>query len=235
MADRARWPLENGCAVHTVFSDAGDGDLAVGAPPDALVARRAALGPTTWTWLNQVHGSRVVRVGVEGDHAGAEADASYTTVAGAALAVQVADCAPVLMWAPHEAAVVVAAVHAGWRGVRAGVLEATVAAIAAEGVDPAALHWTIGPCICAAHYEFRGPELDELAGRLGAAVRARSATGAPALDLSAAVTGALSAAGVTDAPSGDVPVCTFESGRHWSFRGDSAAARQVGLIWWEAA
>jgi YfiH family protein len=235
MAERARWPLGNGCAVHTVFSDADDGDLAVDAPSDELAARRAALVPTPWTWLHQVHGARVVRVGAEGDRSGARADASYTTVAGAALAVHVADCAPVLLWAPHDGAAVVAAVHAGWRGLRAGVIGATVAAVVAEGIDPSALRWTIGPCICASHYEFTGPELEEMAGRFGGAVRSRTESGAPALDLRAAVAGALAASGVTEPASGATPACTLESERHWSFRGESVAARQVGLIWWEAA
>jgi YfiH family protein len=233
VAERARWPVGRGGVVHTVFSDAADGDLAIGEPSEDLQRRRAALAPTPWTWLRQVHGAEVVRVAGAGAGAGEAADAAVTATAGAVLAVQVADCAPVLLWAPRGQGAVVAAAHAGWRGLLAGVLGATVAAMIDEGVDPTEVCWSLGPCICSLHYEFDGPEREALARRCGPDVAARTAQGAPALDLRAAVLGALTAEGVPGGPLGGAPPCTAESARHWSHRADGSAARQAGAIWWE--
>ncbi len=79
-----------------------------------------------------------------------EADALYGDQP-AVLAVQIADCAPVLLADPQTRAV--AAIHAGWRGAARGVLRNTVRAMAAVGAEPARLIAVIGPCICLACYE----------------------------------------------------------------------------------
>ena len=110
--------------VHARFTDRRDGDLFVGLPDDALAPRRAAIAPTPWTWLDQVHGDRVVVVTRPGEHAGAAADAAVTAVPGATLAVHTADCAGVLLVGTSEERTVVGAAHAGWRGAELGVLEA---------------------------------------------------------------------------------------------------------------
>lgn len=233
MAERARWPLAGGGAVHTVFSDAGDGDLAIDVPADDLDARRTALAPTPWTWLQQVHGADVVTVQEPGGRAGDTADAAVTSVAGAVVAVQVADCAPVLLWAPRGEGAVVAAAHAGWRGVLAGVLGATVRAMVDQGADPGEVDWSVGPCICALHYDFDGPQREVLARRYGPEVAALTAGGGPAVDLRAAVRAALTAAGVRRGPLGGTSPCTAESPRHWSHRAQGSPQRQVGVIWWE--
>lgn len=102
-------------------------------------------------WLQQVHGNAVIRAG-EGGYP--EADACWTDQPGVACAVLTADCLPVLLAA--EDGRVVAAAHAGWRGLLAGVLESTVAAM---GVDPMRLMAWMGPAI--------GPETFEV----GAEVR----------------------------------------------------------------
>jgi hypothetical protein len=244
-----------GARVHVVVSDVADGDLAVpaaaatatspataatspGTPAgqspaeEHLERRRAALAPLRWTWLRQVHGARVVTVARPGEHAGEEADASVTAAAGAVLAVQVADCAPVLLWGEAPSGVVVAAAHAGWRGLLAGVLPATVGAMSALGAT--GLHWTLGPCISPAAYEFGEGDLDAVAASLGPSVRARTAQGAPALDVRAAVAASLAAAGVTAPAEGPPPACTATSGRHFSHRARGDTARQAAVIWWEA-
>lgn len=108
---------------------------------------REAADPT-WTRLHQVHGARVVRVDAPGACRGEDADAAVTTVPGAVLAVLTADCAPVALASPEG---VVGAVHAGWRGLAGGVIEATVAemrALGATQVDAA-----LGPCIHAECYD----------------------------------------------------------------------------------
>lgn len=221
--------------VHTVFSERCDGDLAVSAAAgasDELVDRRARLAPGPWTWLRQVHGGTAHVVTVPGEHAGREGDAAVTSQQFAVLAVHVADCAPVLLWGeiPGGAAVV-AAVHAGWKGLEAGVIGAAVAAMRRLGAGE--LAWTLGPCISPPAYEFSPADLERLAGHFGDAVRGRTAEGTPALDLRAAVAAALVAEGVTAAPEGGDPPCTAGSGRHFfSHRARGERQRQVGLIWW---
>jgi YfiH family protein len=153
-----------------------------------------------WTWLHQVHGSRVVVVSAPGEWAGDEADAAVTDVPGAALSVQTADCAPVVLRADGVAGVA----HAGWRGLVDGVVGAAVGAMRDLGARD--ITAAVGPSIGPECYEFGDDLLDEVAGALGPRVRAATATGRPALDLRAAVVAALAAAGVDDV---DVdPTCT---------------------------
>jgi YfiH family protein len=230
---RLRWRLARGVEVRASFTDRTDGDLAIGVDPDVLEARRAAVAPTPWTWLEQVHGAEVVVVRHPGDRAGERADAAVTDVAGAALAVQVADCAPVLLFSPGPRGAVVGAAHAGWRGLVAGVLPATVEAMRRLGATD--IGWALGPCVSPAAYEFSGPDLDRLARRLGDAVRGVTSGGAPALDVAAAVRSSLAEAGVDSPPHGPPPPCTATSARHWSHRAAADSARQAGVIWWQCA
>ena len=120
-------------------------------------ARRVGADPSGLVGLTQVHGAEVVRV-TEPWSAGAgpRADAMVTDRPGVALGIITADCAPVLL-ADAEAGVV-GAVHAGWRGAAAGVLEAAVAAMRALGATR--VRAAIGPCIRQASYEV-GPDLRE--------------------------------------------------------------------------
>ena len=99
----------------------------VGDDPAHVVANRVRLRqqlPAEPQWLKQVHSAHVVELGRDTDR---EADASYTRQTGQVCAVLTADCLPVLFC--DRAGSVVAAAHAGWRGLAAGVLEATVAAM----------------------------------------------------------------------------------------------------------
>jgi YfiH family protein len=124
----------------------------------------AALGaaPERLAGLHQVHGAEVARVtDVWAPGEGPRADAMVTDRPGVALGVITADCAPVLLVDP--VARVVGAAHAGWRGAVAGVLEATVDAMAALGADPARIAAAVGPCIAQASYEV-GPDVHDAVG-----------------------------------------------------------------------
>src|SRR5215468_5199943 len=99
-------------------------------------------------WMEQVHGTDVLDLDVRRPAAGSAADAVITRRAGPVCAVQVADCVPVLLAVRDGSAV--AAAHAGWRGLAAGVLEATVTRLA---VEPARLIAWLGPGISPAHFE----------------------------------------------------------------------------------
>lgn len=173
-----------------------------------------------WAWTRQVHGAGVVEVDVPGR--GGDADALVTAATDVSLVVLVADCAPIALVAGDT----VAAVHCGWRGLLAGVVEAAVEAVRRRGGEP--IRAVVGPCISAAHYEFGADELEQVTRRLGPAVRARTDTGALALDLRAGVRAALAAAGVVERT--DVDVCTYESPDHFSHRRDGVTGRQGLLV-----
>ena len=171
--------------------------------------RRSEFVPLEWVWLEQVHSSTVVTVDAPSTHRGAQADALVTDRADVALAVQTADCAPVLFgWSSASGErVVLGAAHAGWRGLYDGVLEATVERMEQLGADAGDIWWRLGPCISAAAYEFAVDELTTLALRFGPEVVAVTAGGRPAFDLRAAVRSTLAACGVGTS-SAPEPPCT---------------------------
>lgn len=211
-------------SVRSSFSERGDGDLRVDADPAELAARRRAVAPGEWTWLRQVHGARVVEVATPGEHAGAEADAAVTAVPGAVLAVHTADCAPVLLESADAA--VVGAAHAGWRGLVEGVLEQTVASM--ERLGATGIRAWVGPHIRGRCYEFGPDELDLVAARYGDDVRATTAWGTPALDVTATVRDALGAVGVEVSDRGGCTAC--EPHRLWSHRARGDRARMAAAI-----
>ncbi len=207
------------------FTDATDGDFRIDGPATELQTRRRGITAASWTWLTQVHGATVVAVDRPGEGAGVEADAAVTSAIGAPLAIQTADCAPVLLAGEG----VVGAAHAGWRGLVAGVLDATVAAMrkrAAGGIRA-----VVGPHISASVYEFGAADLETLVGHFGSSVATVSATGAPALDVAEAVRIALHRSGVTNLRS--VGGCTGSSPRWHSHRVRGDRARQASVIWLE--
>jgi polyphenol oxidase len=120
-------------------------------------ARAAAaldLGPEALVSVHQVHSADVVTV-TGPLTIRPRADAMVTRVQGLALAVLTADCQPVLFADPEAG--VIGAAHAGWRGARDGVLEATVAAMVSLGATRAGIRAVIGPTISQPAYEV-GPE-----------------------------------------------------------------------------
>jgi hypothetical protein len=217
--------------ARVAFTGRAEGDMGHGGEyvvevkPD-VAARRRAVVDLPWTWLRQVHGATVVRVRGPGDRGGATADAVVTDVAGCAIAVLTADCAPVAFASPEG---VIGVAHAGWRGVVAGVIEATVAELRAMGASD--VRAVIGPCIRAGCYEFAEPELTVVADRLGAGVRAVTTDGRPALDLPGAVRVALERAGIGVDATTDVGTCTACSPDHFSWRAGRDLERQAAVMW----
>ena len=228
--------LASGDTARVRCTTAAEGDFAIDTNPtdhpadhwaDRLAERRQALVPLPWTWLRQVHGTEVVTVAEPGARAGAAADAAVTTAVGAALAIQAADCAPVALVADEG---VVAAVHAGWRGLSAGVVKRAAGAVRRAG--GVRLRAVVGPCIHACCYEFGGADLDRVAARYGDGVRATSRAGAPALDLPAAVGAALRAADAEVV--GTSPGCTAcGTPAMFSHRARGDTARQAMVVWLE--
>ncbi|MFO1285894.1 MAG: polyphenol oxidase family protein [Rubrivivax sp.] len=120
------------------------------------VAGNAAMAdatPARPVWLQQVHGTAVIELDASTpEHATEPADAAWTRTPGIACVVGAADCLPVLFAVRDGSAV--AAAHAGWRGLAAGVLEAAVHALAhGAAVQPADLVAWLGPCIGPRRFE----------------------------------------------------------------------------------
>src|SRR5262249_32570210 len=110
--------------------------------------REALRLPGEPQWLEQVHGTDVADPDGDGAPGAVAADAIIARRPGRGAVIQVGDCLPVFFASPHGPAV--ACAHAGWRGLAAGVLEATVRRL---GVAPERLIAWLGPCIGPAHFE----------------------------------------------------------------------------------
>ncbi|MBI2168954.1 MAG: laccase domain-containing protein [Actinobacteria bacterium] len=196
-------------------------------PAESVVEnRRRALGALglsgTWVPMRQVHGAAVVDAGSIDGAAPAEADAVVVIDPKHVGAVLTADCAPVALVGPGG----VAAVHAGWPGLLAGVVEASAEALRASGVEPRRA--LLGPCIRPCCYEFGEDKLADFEDRFGPAVRASTAQGTPALDIPAAAAAALRAAGVVHVS--DLGICTSCSPAYFSYRRDGDPTGRQALL-----
>ncbi len=195
----------------------------------------AALGGARPVWLSQVHGTRVLRLRAGDDAASLlpEADAALTTEPGVACTVMVADCLPVLFAAPGGRGV--AAAHAGWRGLAAGVLEATVDGLcAAADCDAGELWAWLGPAIGPRHFEV-GADVVEAFGGGPRLVERRRADGTLRwlADLPGLAGDRLRAAGLRWVSGGEL--CTVEdASRFFSFRRDGVTGRMAAAVWLEA-
>lgn len=210
----------SGRAQGNVGDQIDDDPRAVAQHREDFAAAAGLPAPSTWVWLRQVHGADVHEAeGPTPPDDPPEADAAVTAKRRLPLAIVTADCAPVVL-ANDEA---IGVVHAGHRGLAAGVIEAAVERVRARGRGD--VHAFLGPCIRPSRYEFGAAELELLAARFGDEVKGRTLDGRPALDIPAAVRVALARAGVTQFE--DCGVCTAESVAYFSHRRDGATGRQV--------
>ncbi len=181
--------------------------------------------PTKPVWLEQVHGKDVLKLTGE-PYASKRADASYSNTPGTVCAVMTADCLPVLFC--NRAGTEVAAAHAGWRGLCAGVLEETVACFADR---PENIMAWLGPAI--------GPNAFEVGSEVREAFMAVDAHADSAFksagekyyaDIYTLARQRLATVGVTDVSGGDR--CTFTQ-KHdfFSYRRDKTTGRMASFIW----
>ena len=205
----------------------GDDPAAVSANR-GIAARACGLGADRLAWMRQVHGSavRYADPAEPADPAASGADAMYTDVAGLALGVLAADCAPVLLADPR--ARIVGAAHAGREGMAAGVVTELLAAMSAAGADPARVHAVIGPHICGGCYEVPEQMRAAVAGMVpeaGCVTRA----GTPGIDVGSGVGAQLARAGVRTVTRD--PRCTAETPALYSYRRDGRTGRFAGFVW----
>lgn len=205
----------------------------VGDDPACVELNRATLRdlaglPTEPYWLQQVHGCSVAATGEATRDC--EADASVAFRPGEICAVMTADCLPLLMC--DRSGTRVAAVHAGWRGLAEGVIEAAVARLRASPQE--LLCWlgpAIGPNVFEVGAEVRARFL-ELGGEAAKVAFRPTPSGKWLADLYALTTGRLNALGVDRVWGGGF--CTYsDPARFFSYRRDGATGRMASLIWIE--
>lgn len=204
----------------------------VGDDPTAVAANRARLRaaaslPAEPVWLEQVHGTVIVDAAQAAS--GVQADGSHARAPGVVCAVLTADCLPVFLC--DRDGTRVAVVHAGWRGLVAGIIEQGVAAL---NLPPARLLAYLGPAI--------GPRAFEVGPEVRAAFVTQDAAAQDAFvpgdgdrhwaDIYLLARGRLARAGVSAVFGGEE--CTYEDrARFYSYRRDGRCGRMASLIWLE--
>ena len=191
------------------------------------VLQQALNLPSAPRWLHQVHGTTVAELGPLPAATEPQADAAVSRIPGTALAVLTADCLPVLLCADDGSAI--GAAHAGWRGLAAGVLEATIEQMQAS---PSRLMAWLGPCIGGPSYEVgdevRAAFVDHSAGAAACFMATRP--GHWHCDLAALARQRLAAAGVARLCGAGFD--TFVDARFYSYRREGArSGRFASLIW----
>lgn len=224
--------------LGTRYGDYRDDPAVVEANRRELIARFGLPGAPQW--LRQVHGTAVAQVEqVSADEP--VADAAVTRRPGVALAILTADCLPVVF--ASDDGQVIGAAHAGWRGLVAGVLENTLAAM---DVPAASVVAWLGPAAGPASYEIGAEVRDAFVGHAaagaaapGAQVDAAAATDAAftptraghwRVDLYALARLRLRAAGVTRISGGGRDTIA-EAGQFFSHRRDAQTGRMATIVW----
>ncbi|MBP0603577.1 peptidoglycan editing factor PgeF [Aeromonas sanarellii] len=228
---RALSTTRNGGLSEGVFAGLNLG-AHVGDEPARVEANRALLQqaagiPGPLNWLNQVHGTAVHPVSRE--YGGApDADAACVREAGLGCIVMTADCLPVLFC--DRAGTVVAAAHAGWRGLQGGVLEESIAAM---GCEPGVILAWLGPAIGPTAFEVGGEVRDAFMAEQAEAAAAfvpSSSEGKWLADIYQLARLRLARAGVTAVYGGEH--CTFsDSERFYSYRRDGQTGRMASIVW----
>jgi len=207
----------------------------VGDNPDHVAANRAFIRqalqlPSEPYWLKQVHGVQVLTLDQPNTniHTVYEADASLTQAKNTVCAVMTADCLPVLFC--DQTGTTVAAAHAGWRGLHAGVLEATVANMQ---IPPAQIMAWLGPAIGTTAFEVGDEvraafcQVDEQAAQAFQPAKQKQKWYA---DIFLLARQRLQAIGLTHISGGGL--CTYENPQDfYSYRRDKVTGRMASLIW----
>lgn len=233
--------LRNGGVSQAPYDDgsgSGGFNLAahVGDRVEDVFRNRALLAqflPDSPIWLNQVHGTRVLDLGSK--HADLNADACFTNRANVVCAVQTADCLPVLFC--DATTNVVAAAHAGWRGLLRGVLENTLGMMLKAGASPDHVSVWLGPAIGPTWFEVGAEvrtqfvDLDSCA---SAAFRASEIRPEKFYaDIYQLARLRLQRAGIRHIHGGGF--CTVsEPEKFFSYRRDGVTGRMASLIWSKA-
>lgn len=240
----ALWPgVRYGCTtrhggVSNAPWDTFNLGMHTGDASDAVLENRrrlTAILPEAPFWLEQVHGIDVADADAPPLGAGGppRADAAVTTRPGRVLAIMTADCVPVVIADVHGRALGVA--HAGWRGLAAGVLEATVAALRSRLPDAAAWRAWVGPCIGQARFEVGDEVRCAFVDDDGAASQYFTAGVVPGkwlADLAGLSFHCLAKMGIQHVERSGL--CTYErADLFYSYRRESTTGRMATIAWLE--
>ncbi len=236
---QADWPAPTGVRAISTFRGGGvsvarfqslnlgdhTGDERAAVAENRARLMRQADIPSEPCWLTQVHGVAVRDL--DADHAPSAADAAFTRQAGRVCAILTADCLPILFAA--DSGDLVGAAHAGWRGLAAGIIEATVGAM---GVPPERLLAWLGPGIGPRHFEVGAEVREAFLERDPGAHEAfdHNSRGRFMADLGLLARRRLAALGVSRVHG--CGECTYSGAdRYFSHRRDGNTGRQATLIW----
>lgn len=229
---RAVTTTRHGGISQGCYASMNPADHVDDAPPAVAENRQRLLHaltlPADPVWLQQVHGTTVVDAAAGGP--APAADAAFSRQPGVVCAVLTADCLPVLL--TDTAGDCVAAVHAGWRGLVAGVIEQTVVALALPGER--LLAW-LGPAIGPQAFQVGAEVRDAFLSHDQAAATAfrQGSDGSCYADLYHLARLRLAAVDVTAVYGGGL--CSYtDSDRFYSYRRDGVTGRMATLIWLES-
>ncbi|AKE39513.1 Laccase domain protein [Corynebacterium camporealensis] len=204
----------------------------VGDDPEAVAKNRQrlldAVGLEHIVWMEQLHTNTVTVVEDPSDEPIEATDALVTTTKRLALGVLVADCTPVLLAEPEAG--VAAAVHAGRRGARNGIVVKTIEKMQELGAEPARIQALLGPAASGRNYEVPEQMAADVDKHLPGA-KTRTAKGTCGIDVRQGLVRQLLSLGVT-AIEAD-PRCTIEDEDFFSYRREGTTGRQAGVIWLE--
>ena len=219
----SRWPY----AWANLGSHVGD-ELSAVATARSALAGALGVPASALTFMHPDHGRGVATIeaptGVAPGAEIREVDALVTDRRGIGLVALAADCVPVILVEPE--AVVVAAVHCGWRGLALDVVGAALASIEDRGGRAAAVQALLGPAVCGRCYPVPAERAAEV-GRVRAEAVTTASDGQPGLDLRAGLAARLVEAGARATMVGG---CTVEDPHYYSYRRDGRTGRQGGAV-----
>ncbi|MBL8936699.1 MAG: peptidoglycan editing factor PgeF [Archangium sp.] len=227
------FPTRDGGVSKGAFSSLNS-SLAVGDDPNDVaenltrLARAFGVDASALITARQVHGVTVLEA--TGQGALADADAVFTATRGLLVGVRTADCLPILVEDPRSG--MVAAVHAGWRGVIGEIVVRAIERLEQRGAKRSDLHVALGPAIQACCFEVDGDLPARFSAAFGEGVlRPQPGKTRVHLDLSWAVARSLERAGVPSSHVDVLPQCTRCDQRFFSHRRDQGiTGRQLSLI-----
>jgi copper oxidase (laccase) domain-containing protein len=210
--------------VSFVVSHRSDGDFNSDVVDGTLLSsRRQELVPLPWTQLNEVHGSVSQWVETPGSRDGEIGDVIGTDVNNAVLGIWVGDCAPVFLIGEHS----LVAVHAGWKGLRDGVLAHAHSLMRTH--DDVAIHGFVGPHIGQCCYEFGESDLRVMADLFGSNARGVDQFGRPALNVAACIRSFFTSHDIPLTELGECTGCRAE--QYFSHRVRGERERQIVGAW----
>lgn len=190
------------------------------------LAAAAGLEPEALVWMEQIHSPHVTIVRERSAQPIEVTDAIVTDQANLALVVLTADCVPLLLG--DEEAGVIAAVHAGRMGARAGIVPKTIETMISLGANPHNTHALLGPAASGYHYEVPDYMAADIEKHLPGS-RTRTSKGTPGIDLRAGLARQLLELGLAGVNSD--PRCTIGDPDFFSYRREGNTGRQASMIW----